>query len=145
MIAVKTDLKPALPGTLRVLMLVAFRIVQAAGAALMTPTSLGLLLATFPADRRGHAVRTWTAVGGFAAALDTMDDFADALLAGKLQGFFEYISGQPLGCEEIACVRRRQPPTSQCVFVITAPERIEALRPFIGREPVAALLARLKA
>ncbi|MGH1590164.1 DHA2 family efflux MFS transporter permease subunit [Methylobacterium phyllosphaerae] len=52
-----------------VLMLVAFRIVQAAGAALMTPTSLGLLLATFSADRRGHAVRTWTAVGGFAAAL----------------------------------------------------------------------------
>jgi EmrB/QacA subfamily drug resistance transporter len=49
--------------------LVAFRILQAAGAALMTPTSLGLLLASFPPDRRGHAVRTWAAVGGFAAAL----------------------------------------------------------------------------
>src|ERR1700753_1914256 len=43
--------------------LVAFRMVQAAGAALMTPTSLGLLLASFPADRRAHAVRTWTAIG----------------------------------------------------------------------------------
>lgn len=50
-------------------MLVAFRVVQAAGAALLTPTSLGLILATFPAERRHSAVRTWTAVGGFAAAL----------------------------------------------------------------------------
>lgn len=49
--------------------LVAFRIVQAAGAALMTPTSLGLLLASFPADKRAGGVRAWTAVGGFAAAL----------------------------------------------------------------------------
>jgi EmrB/QacA subfamily drug resistance transporter len=49
--------------------LVAFRVVQAAGAALMTPTSLGLLLASFPPDRRGGAVRTWAAIGGLAAAL----------------------------------------------------------------------------
>jgi EmrB/QacA subfamily drug resistance transporter len=50
-------------------MLVAFRIVQAAGAALLTPTSLGLILATTQPERRHTAVRTWTAVGGFAAAL----------------------------------------------------------------------------
>ena len=50
----------------------AFRLVQAAGAALMTPTSLGLLLATFPPARRGGAVRTWTAVGGLGAALGPM-------------------------------------------------------------------------
>ena len=49
--------------------LVTFRVVQAAGAALMTPTSLGLLLASFHADKRAGAVRTWTAIGGFAAAL----------------------------------------------------------------------------
>ena len=49
--------------------LVAFRIAQAAGAALMTPTSLGLLLASFPAEKRAGAVRAWTAIGGFAAAL----------------------------------------------------------------------------
>jgi EmrB/QacA subfamily drug resistance transporter len=49
--------------------LVAFRVVQAAGAALMTPTSLGLLLASFPPERRGGAVRTWAAIGGLAAAL----------------------------------------------------------------------------
>jgi EmrB/QacA subfamily drug resistance transporter len=49
--------------------LVAFRVAQAAGAALMTPTSLGLLLASFAPDRRAGAVRTWTAIGGLAAAL----------------------------------------------------------------------------
>jgi EmrB/QacA subfamily drug resistance transporter len=49
--------------------LVIFRVIQAAGAALMTPASLGLLLASFAPDKRAGAVRTWTAVGGFAAAL----------------------------------------------------------------------------
>jgi len=50
-------------------MLVAFRVVQAAGAALLTPTSLSLVLATTAPDRRHGAVRAWTAVGGLAAAL----------------------------------------------------------------------------
>src|SRR3954464_11612748 len=49
-------------------MLVVFRVVQAAGAALLTPTSLGLILATTTPERRHTAVRTWTAVGGLAAA-----------------------------------------------------------------------------
>src|SRR5260221_10911500 len=49
--------------------LIAFRVVQAAGAALMTPTSLGLLLAVFPPEHRGTAVRTWTAIRGLPAAL----------------------------------------------------------------------------
>ena len=50
-------------------MLVAFRLVQAAGAALLTPTSLGLVLASYSPERRGSAVRAWTATGGMAAAL----------------------------------------------------------------------------
>jgi len=50
-------------------MLIAFRVLQAAGAALLTPTSLGLILASFPPERRSSAVRAWTAVGGLAAAL----------------------------------------------------------------------------
>ncbi|MFY9892203.1 MAG: MFS transporter, partial [Streptosporangiaceae bacterium] len=37
-------------------MLIAFRLVQAAGAALLTPTSLGLVMASYPAERRGGAV-----------------------------------------------------------------------------------------
>ncbi len=49
--------------------LVVFRVAQAAGAALMTPTSLGLLLSAFAPEKRAGAVRTWTAIGGFGAAL----------------------------------------------------------------------------
>jgi EmrB/QacA subfamily drug resistance transporter len=50
-------------------MLIAFRVVQAAGAALLTPTSLSLVLATTAPEKRHGAVRTWTAVGGASAAL----------------------------------------------------------------------------
>src|SRR5689334_19992817 len=50
-------------------MLVAFRVVQAAGAALLTPTSLGLILATSAPERRHGSVRAWASIGGIAAAL----------------------------------------------------------------------------
>ena len=49
--------------------LVAARVVQATGGALMLPTSLGLLLPAFGPDRKGAAVGLWSAVGGAAAAL----------------------------------------------------------------------------
>ena len=49
--------------------LIIFRILQAAGAALLTPTSLSLVLATTAPEKRHSAVRAWTAVGGLAAAL----------------------------------------------------------------------------
>jgi EmrB/QacA subfamily drug resistance transporter len=48
--------------------LVAARAVQAAGAAFLLPTSLGLLLPEYPPARRGAAVGIWAAVGGVAAA-----------------------------------------------------------------------------
>jgi EmrB/QacA subfamily drug resistance transporter len=50
-------------------MLIAFRVVQAVGAALLTPASLSMVLATAAPEKRGGAVRAWTAVGGAAAAL----------------------------------------------------------------------------
>lgn len=49
--------------------LVAYRVLAAAGAALMTPTSIGLILATFPLARRSAAIRHWSGIGGLAAAL----------------------------------------------------------------------------
>jgi EmrB/QacA subfamily drug resistance transporter len=48
--------------------LIAFRGVQAIGAAALTPTSLGLLLNATPPERRVRAVRIWAATGGLAAA-----------------------------------------------------------------------------
>jgi EmrB/QacA subfamily drug resistance transporter len=50
-------------------MLIAFRVIQAMGAALLTPASLSLVLATAAPEKRHSSVRTWTAIGGAAAAL----------------------------------------------------------------------------
>jgi EmrB/QacA subfamily drug resistance transporter len=49
--------------------LVGFRVVQAAGAAMLIPASLGLLLAAAPPERRMMAVRGWAAISTPAAAL----------------------------------------------------------------------------
>jgi EmrB/QacA subfamily drug resistance transporter len=49
--------------------LVAFRAVQAVGAAALTPASLGLLLTATPLEKRVRAVRIWAASGAVAAAL----------------------------------------------------------------------------
>jgi EmrB/QacA subfamily drug resistance transporter len=68
-VAVFTLASVACGAATSVAMLVGFRVVQAAGAALLTPASLGLVLATSAPERRQSAVRAWTAVGGAAAAL----------------------------------------------------------------------------
>ena len=49
--------------------LVAARVLQAMGAALLTPASLSLVLAAFPIRKRAVAVSLWGAVGGLAAAV----------------------------------------------------------------------------
>jgi EmrB/QacA subfamily drug resistance transporter len=48
--------------------LVAARVVQAAGAAILVPTSLGLLLPEFPLEQRATATSLWGATGAVAAA-----------------------------------------------------------------------------
>lgn len=49
--------------------LVVFRVLQAAGAAALTPTSLSLLLRATEPARRARAVRIWAATGALAAAI----------------------------------------------------------------------------
>jgi EmrB/QacA subfamily drug resistance transporter len=48
--------------------LVAARVVQAAGAAILVPTSLALLLPEFPLEQRATATALWGATGAIAAA-----------------------------------------------------------------------------
>ncbi|HWF24984.1 MAG TPA: MFS transporter, partial [Solirubrobacteraceae bacterium] len=50
-------------------LLILFRIVQATGAAVLVPCSLGLVLQAFPEERRGHAVAMWTATAALAAGV----------------------------------------------------------------------------
>ncbi|MFF0633045.1 MFS transporter [Nocardia sp. NPDC004151] len=73
--------------------LVAFRVVQAAGAALLTPSSLGLLLAATPAEKRATAVRLWVAFGGLGAALGPV---AGGLLV-ELHWRWVFLVNVPLG------------------------------------------------
>jgi MFS family permease len=48
--------------------LIAFRTVQGVGAAMLFPTSLGLLLPEWPVEKHAVPVAIWSAVGGVAAA-----------------------------------------------------------------------------
>src|SRR5580704_8887717 len=49
-------------------LLVAGRFVQGSGAAAMLPSSLGLLLGAFPAERRSQVVALWGGIGALAVA-----------------------------------------------------------------------------
>lgn len=50
-------------------MLVVARMAQAAGAAMLVPASLAVIVEAFPAERRGHAVSLWGASAAVAAGL----------------------------------------------------------------------------
>ena len=50
-------------------LLVAFRALQGIAGALLTPSSLAIIVATFPQRERGPAIGTWTAWGTIAGAL----------------------------------------------------------------------------
>ncbi len=86
-------------------MLIAFRLVQAAGAALLTPTSLGLVLASYPAERRGGAVRAWTAAGGMAASLGPV--VGGLLVAASWRWVF--LVNVPIGLAALVAGWRRLP------------------------------------
>jgi EmrB/QacA subfamily drug resistance transporter len=86
-------------------MLVVFRIVQAVGAALLTPTSLSLVLATTPPGGRSKAVRTWTAIGGLAAALGPV--VGGLLVAANWRWVF--LVNVPIGVAAVIVGWRRLP------------------------------------
>lgn len=49
--------------------LIVARVLQALGAALLTPASMSIVLAAFPVERRALVISLWGAVGGLAAAV----------------------------------------------------------------------------
>ncbi|MFE9577812.1 MFS transporter [Nocardia sp. NPDC006044] len=85
--------------------LVAFRVVQAVGAAMLIPTSLGLVLAATAPERRPVAVRLWVAFGGLGAALGPV-------LGGILVEFgwrWVFLVNVPLGIIAVVLGLRRLP------------------------------------
>src|ERR671930_298446 len=61
-------------------MLVVGRALQGAAGALLTPSALAVIVATFPDDERGAAIGSWTAWGGIAT-------IAGPLLGGEILNF----------------------------------------------------------
>lgn len=74
--------------------LVAARVLQAMGAALLTPASLSLVLAAFPTNKRAVAVSLWGAVGGLAAAVGPS---LGALVIASLGWQWAFYLNVPLG------------------------------------------------
>ena len=94
--------------------LIAARVAQAAGAALLMPTSLGLLLPEFPPERRQVAVGIWAAVGGTAAAAGPL---AGGLLV-QASWRWVFLVNVPIGIAAIAAGVRtlreiREPATAR--------------------------------
>ena len=83
----------------------AARVLQAAGAAALIPTSLALLLAATPAERRSGAVRAWAAIGGVSAALGPV---AGGLLV-QADWRWAFLVNLPVGLAAIVVGRRVLP------------------------------------
>ena len=84
-------------------MLVAARVLQAAGGAILVPTSLGLLLPEFPAHQRATATAIWTATGAVAAALGPVARRPAGRWGGWRWAFFVNV---PIGLAAIVPARR---------------------------------------
>ncbi|HLJ04419.1 MAG TPA: DHA2 family efflux MFS transporter permease subunit [Solirubrobacteraceae bacterium] len=85
-------------------LLIAFRIVQALGAAFLVPSSLALVLNAFPPDRRSHGVALLSAVAAGAAGLGP--SLGGALVA-VANWRLVFLVNLPIGAAAIVLARRR--------------------------------------
>lgn len=105
--------------------LVGLRALQAAGASAMTPSSVGLLTASLPAEQRAGAVRLWAATGSLAAAIGPT---VGGLLA-QVSWHWVFLVNLPVGLALVVGALRVIPGTAR---------RGDALRPdLVGAAAVA--------
>ena len=84
--------------------LIAFRMVQALGAAFLVPSSIALVLNAFPAARRSHGVALLSAVGAAAAGLGP---FLGGLLVTAANWRLVFLVNLPVGALAVLLARRR--------------------------------------
>jgi EmrB/QacA subfamily drug resistance transporter len=85
-------------------LLVGARAVQGAGAAIVTPLTLTLLAAAFPAERRGMAIGVWSGISGIAVAVGPL--VGGAVVQGISWHWIFWIN-VPLGIVLIPLAARR--------------------------------------
>jgi EmrB/QacA subfamily drug resistance transporter len=117
--------------------LVAFRGLQAVGAAALTPTSLGLLLASTPKDRKVRAVRIWSALGALAAAFGPV---VGGLLV-QASWRWVFIVNLPVGVATLI-VARRVVPDSRDLTVQRTPDLLGAAFMALGIGALALALVK---
>lgn len=108
----------ALSGNLWVL--VAFRCLQAVGAAVLTPASLGLVLTTLPQETRARSIRIWASSGALAGAAGPV--VGGLLVASSWRGIF--LLNLPIGLAAVLAAAKYIPSVKQ--------ERAAHLPDFLG-------------
>jgi EmrB/QacA subfamily drug resistance transporter len=88
--------------------LVAARVFQGVGGALLTPGSLAIIEATFHRDDRARAIGAWSALGGIAAALGPL---VGGYLIDAVSWRAIFLINLPLGAFVVYEARRRVPET----------------------------------
>ena len=83
--------------------LVAYRVLQAVGAALVVPASLALVLEAFPAERRSHAVALFSAIAALAAGIGPS---LGGLLVSLSDWRLVFLVNVPVGIAAYALSRR---------------------------------------
>ena len=109
--------------------LVAARVVQAAGGALLMPSSLGLLLAVARPEKRAGTIRAWTSVGGAAAALGPV--IGGALVAASWHWVF-LVNVPIVAVAVLAGLRVLRPAPAEAARAGLETERAEALPDTLG-------------
>jgi NTE family protein len=84
-------------------LLVAFRVVQAIGAAVLVPASLAIVVEAFPEERRSHAVGLWGASAALAAGLGPPIGGALVEIGGWRLAFLVNL---PIGIAALISIRR---------------------------------------
>lgn len=109
--------------------LIAARVVQGAGAALVTPLSMALLSAAFPPERRGRALGLFSGITGLALILGPV---LGGVIAGNMAWQWIFWLNVPIGLPLILLVIRRIPESKGPAVSLDIPGALLVMGASIG-------------